>query len=147
MATTIRGEGEVINRLRHELELMGGEKAKRAITEMLIQAGAYSATITPVDTSNLINSQYRKVTMTGDKVVGELGYGAFYALYVHRASMKLKGQPRADFGVTRAGVAFGGGSGQGRYWDPNGENKFLAKGIEEMLTNDADAIIKRVMGL
>ena len=30
---------------------------------------------------------------------------------------------------------------------PNGEPRFLEKGVTEMIQQDADAIIKRVMGL
>lgn len=141
------GADIVTQKLQETINAIGGVRAERAITEMLVQAGAYAQQITPIDTSNLVNSQFRKVERTGEKITGELGYGAAYALYVHRAPMKLKGQPRANFGRTREGVEFGGGSGQGNYWDPNGENMFLEKGVQEMVEQDFVEIVKRNMQL
>lgn len=111
------------------------KKAAKAITQTLILGASEAAAITPVDTSNLLNSQYRNVTVTAGKITGVVGYTAEYALYVHKASGKLKGQPRAHFGKTRAGVEFGGGSLTGNYWDPSAEPQFLTKGFERAADN------------
>ena len=54
---------------------------------------------------------------------------------MHNASGKLKGQPRAHFGMTsnrsefgpQKPTAFGGGSLTGKYWDPHAEPQFLLK--------------------
>jgi len=136
MAATVTGDTRVFQELRRKLNGMAGPDLERVITELMIAAQGYSAELTPVATSNLINSQYRKVTTTGNIVRGELGYGANYAIYVHEAQGKLKG-----LNVPRSPKRLG------FVWSPNGEPRFLEKGVTEMIQQDADAIIKRVMGL
>lgn len=130
------GDQALYARLSSLLDSVQGDRLEKTITEMLIAAQGYSAQITPVATSNLINSQYRKVTASGDRVTGELGYGADYAIYVHQAQGKLKG-----LNVPRSPKRLG------FVWSPNGEPKFLEKGIEEMVQQDAIAIIRRNMDL
>lgn len=136
MAVTVTGDIRVFQDLRRKLSSLGGDQLERAVTEMLISAQGYAAEITPVATSNLINSQYRKVTMTDGRVRGELGYGADYAIYVHEAAGKLKG-----LNVPRSPKRLG------TVWAPNGEPRFLEKGVAEMIQQDADAIIRRTMKL
>lgn len=46
--------------------------------------------MTPVDTSTLLNSQFRNVTKDGSKIVGTVGYTAEYARYVHDPNVKQK---------------------------------------------------------
>lgn len=88
---------------------------------------------TPVDTSLLINSKFGPLIVSGkDQVKATVGFKAEYAKFVHDASGKLKGQPRAHFGVTRKGMAFGGGTGVGNYWDPDAKPKFLSEAGEEV---------------
>ncbi len=124
------------------MEQAKGTETEKAITEMLIVGGANASTLTPIDSSNLINSQGRKTWDTGTGKAGAVYYGAKYAGAVHEMSGKLKGQPRAHFGVTRAGQEFGGGTGTGNYWDPDAEPKFLTKGMEQM-AKDAQTILKK----
>lgn len=124
-----------------KIEEIDGQRTNRAMHAILSRGAAMSATMTPVDTSKLINSQYTRVTQQQGKATGRTGYTARYAEAVHDASGKLKGQPRADFGRTRAGVEFGGGTGNGNYWDPNAEPKFLEKGFEE-IKPEIPAILK-----
>lgn len=111
------------------------KKTARALTQALILGGSEAASMTPQDTSTLVNSSFKDVRKDGAKIVGTFGYTARYALWVHEAPGTLKGQPRADFGRTRAGVAFGGGTGRGNYWDPTGEPQFLRKGFEQAAQN------------
>ena len=106
-------------------------RAPRAITVALIIGQGAASVMTPVDTSFLINSQFRRVNQDGKNWRGMVGYTARYAAAVHEASGKLKGQPRRHFGKTKDGVEFGGGTGVGNYWDPAGEPGFLRKGFEE----------------
>jgi hypothetical protein len=77
----------------------------------------------------LIANFRRRLTQAtrNNKISAVVGYTANYAVQVHEAPMTLKGKPRAHFGKTKKGVAFGGGTGKGRYWDPQGraQNKFL----------------------
>ena len=76
------------------------------------------ARITPIDTSNLINSQYRELTPTPKGWNGKVGYAANYAAYVNNAKGTLKGKKRT------------GEKSKGNYWDPNAEPNFINKGFE-----------------
>jgi hypothetical protein len=61
-------------------------KAARGMTQALILGASEASVLTPIDTSNLINSQYRHVEVQGDAVRGQLGYTADYAAAVHDPS-------------------------------------------------------------
>lgn len=112
--------------------------SERAVYNVLQAGAAYSDMLTPVDTSNLINSRYAPQIQRSDgKVSGTVGYTAEYAAAVHNMSGKLKGQPREAFG--KAG--FGGGTGNGTYWSPDAEPKFLEKGFE-MVKPEIPAILR-----
>jgi len=107
-------------------------RLERGVTAALMTGMAFASLLTPIDTSFLINSQYRDIKVNKDKsVVGSVGYTASYAASVHGMSGKLKGQPRGMFGKTKAGVEFGGGTGKGNYWDPSAEPGFLTKGFDD----------------
>jgi hypothetical protein len=135
----VKGVGQVVRKLNKFIDDTQGKKAARATYAALSVVGVDAAAITPVDTSTLINSQFKDMDISSGGVVGRLGYTAEYAEAVHNASGKLKGQPRADFGMTsnRSSVgpqkpkAFGGGTGKGNYWDPHGEPQFLVKALEK----------------
>lgn len=58
-------------------------EAARGMTQALILGASEAAVMTPIDTSTLLNSQFRNVRADGDKVVGTVGYTAAYALPVH----------------------------------------------------------------
>lgn len=119
--------------LRKKIENIDQERTERALYLILSAGGAYAATMTPMDTSNLINSQTApQIIHRPGKTTGVIGYTARYAHAVHEAPGILKGQPRADFGVTRAGQAFGGGTKVGNYWDPDAEPGFLVKGFAQV---------------
>ena len=102
------------------------DRVSDQICEAMLQKGLYIAAtvgagyatlMTPVDTSNLINSQYIKVNkgLTGSNAV--VGYTANYAAAVHGKKGTLKGKPRAN--------------GNGNYWTPDAEPLFLTKGFEQ----------------
>ncbi|NIY47267.1 HK97 gp10 family phage protein [Cedecea colo] len=139
MGAKVKGISQVVRNLNKIIDDIQGKKAARATYMSLSVVGADAAAITPVDTSTLINSQFKNMETSSSGIVGTLGYTAEYAKAVHNASGKLKGQPRADFGMTsnRSSVgpqkpkAFGGGTGQGNYWDPHGEPQFLVKALEK----------------
>lgn len=61
------------------------DKAARGMTQALILGAAEAAALTPIDTSTLLNSQFRQVDRQGGAVVGRVGYTADYALPVHDA--------------------------------------------------------------
>lgn len=119
-----------------------GTRTEAAVYAVLSQGAALAQTMTPMDTSNLINSQYApQISHQQGKTSGQVGYTAAYAAAVHSAPGTLKGLPRADFGRTsnRSDMgpmrprSFGGGSHQGRYWDPNAEPQFLTKGFDQLM--------------
>lgn len=121
-------------------------RAERAVTVALSIGGAYATMLTPIDTSNLANSQFRRVNVNGTMVTGMVGYTAQYALWVHEAPGKLKGQPRAHFGKTKEGREFGGGTGNGKYWDPKAEPQFLRKGFDNNRER-IDAAVRKAFSL
>lgn len=57
--------------------------AARSMAQALILGASEAAAMTPIDTSTLINSQFRMVDKQGSKIVGRVGYTAEYALAVH----------------------------------------------------------------
>lgn len=143
---TPTGIDEVNSRMQDLIDRLS-RRAETAATRIAMAIEAYSMALTPVDTGTMINSIGRQIQPLGDRVTGTVYYGAQYAKWVHEMPGKLKGQPRADFGTTRAGVAFGGGTGVGNYWDPNAEPQFLLKAGQRAARDDAPDIIKQEMGL
>ena len=57
--------------------------AARAMNQALVLGAAEASVLTPVDTSTLLNSQFRAVEKQDEKIVGTVGYTAAYALAVH----------------------------------------------------------------
>lgn len=66
------------------------QKAARAMTQALVLGASEASVMTPVDTSTLLNGQYRKVDKDGTKLVGTVGYTAEYAAYVHDPNVKQR---------------------------------------------------------
>lgn len=58
-------------------------RAVRGMTQALVIGAAEAAVRTPIDTSTLLNSQYREVSTSGGQVRGRVGYTAEYAAIVH----------------------------------------------------------------
>jgi len=58
-------------------------RSERGMTQVLILGASEASMMTPIDTSTLINSQFRKVEREGKKVVGTAGYTTEYAAAVH----------------------------------------------------------------
>lgn len=87
------------------------QKAARAMTQALILGASEASVMTPIDTSTLLNSQYRKVDKNGSKIVGTVGYTADYAKDVHDPNIKQ------------------------RFRRSTAEKEFLKKGFEEAEPN------------
>lgn len=87
------------------------QKAARGVTQALILGASEASVMTPVDTSTLLNSQFRSVAKEGSKIVGTVGYTAEYAKYVHDPNVRQ---------VFRRSTA---------------EKEFLRKGFEESEPN------------
>lgn len=66
------------------------QKAARGVTQALILGASEASVMTPIDTSTLLNSQFRNVAKEGSKIVGTVGYTAEYAKYVHDPNVKQK---------------------------------------------------------
>lgn len=82
--TGIREAQVNLNKLIGDIQ---GRKAVRAIQSALLIGGAQAALYTPIDTSTLINSQYRDISVNGTLITGRVGYSANYAVYVHDPSI------------------------------------------------------------
>lgn len=59
------------------------QKAARSMTQALILGASEASVLTPIATSNLINSRYMKVDAQGGRIVGTAGYTAEYAAAVN----------------------------------------------------------------
>lgn len=146
----IKGYKKVRIGLENALKKKIPQNAERAAHVAGSIIGGYASLMTPVDTSNLINSQYRTVKKEGKRVVAAIGYTAKYAAAVHNAPGTLKGKPRAHFGKTSNRSefgpviprAFGGGTGRGNYWDPDAEPRFLEKAATENMDEINEAVMK-----
>ncbi len=72
----------VINRLP-QFTSRTQRRAAAGMTKALILGASEASVLTPIDTSTLLNSQYRKVQQDGSSIVGTVGYTAEYAAPVH----------------------------------------------------------------
>ncbi|EOD4109798.1 TPA: HK97 gp10 family phage protein [Yersinia enterocolitica] len=88
MGAKVKGIREAkanLNRLINDIQ---GRKAVRAMTKALIIGASQAALYTPIDTSTLINSQFRDISANGTRLTGRVGYSANYAMYVHDPNVK-----------------------------------------------------------
>ncbi|HDU2645751.1 TPA: HK97 gp10 family phage protein [Yersinia enterocolitica] len=88
MGAKVKGIREAkanLNRLINDIQ---GRKAVRAMTKALIIGASQAALYTPIDTSTLINSQFRDISANGTRLTGRVGYSANYAIYVHDPNVK-----------------------------------------------------------
>lgn len=135
----VKGLKEVRQNFHKLIGQIGGPMAEKALTEVMIVAAGYAATMTPIDTSNLINSQFRQITKSGKTVSAMLGYTAAYAAAVHdkKATTLGKNIPRSRSDPSR-----------GNFWDPDAEPGFLRKAFEDSDARaDIDAVVERYMKL
>ena len=56
----------------------------------MIVGATQAAIYTPIDTSRLINSQYREVIINVTHITGRIGYTGNYVAYVTNLSIKIK---------------------------------------------------------
>jgi hypothetical protein len=91
-------------------------KALRGVTQALILGASEASVLTAIDTSTLLNSQYRVTEKQGNKIVGRVGYTADHALPVHDPS-----NPQ-------------------NFRRPTAEKEFLRKGFERAAEPISDVI-------
>ncbi len=99
-----------------------GRKVVRAVQSALIIGSSQAALYTPIDTSTLLNSQFRDITVNGNRVTGRVGYSANYAMYVH--------DPNVPQTFRRA----------------TAQKEFLTKGFEDT-RRQIDAVIAKELSL
>ena len=90
MGIKVKGAQDCINQLNSIIGDVQGRKAVRAIQAALLIGGTRAALYTPIDTSMLINSQYREMFVNGTRLTGRVGYSANYAAYVHDPNHPMK---------------------------------------------------------
>lgn len=135
----VKGLKEVRESFKAVIGEISGPMAEKALLEVMIVASGFAATMTPIDTSNLINSQFRRVQKTSNGVTSMLGYTAAYAAAVHDKKGTTLGKdiPRSRSDPSR-----------GNFWDPDAEPGFLRKAFEEPDARaDIDAVVERYMKL
>lgn len=121
MASKNKGTAGAKKGLKRILEDIRGDRTHGAVYGILSQATSLAATMTPVDTSNLINSYAPpEIKETSNQTVGIVRNTAAYAAAVH-------GKPGTYLGKNEPR-----GGNRGNMWDPSGEPEFMTKGLEEV---------------
>jgi len=87
MGIKVKGISQAKKNLNALVGDIQGRKVVRAMQSVLIIGGSQAALYTPIDTSTLINSQFREITINGTRVTGRVGYSTDYAAYVHDPSV------------------------------------------------------------
>ncbi|MBA7770610.1 HK97 gp10 family phage protein [Enterobacter roggenkampii] len=83
MGIKVKGVKGVVRNVNRIIDDIQGRKIVRALQSAMLIGGARAALYTPIDTSALINSQFREVITNGAIVTGRVGYSTNYAVYVH----------------------------------------------------------------
>jgi len=122
MGVKIRGVQSVTRNMNRIINDIQGRKVVRAVQSALIIGSSQAALYTPIDTSTLLNSQFRDITVNGNRVTGRVGYSANYAMYVH--------DPNVPQTFRRA----------------TARKEFLTKGFEDT-RRQIDAVIAKEMSL
>ncbi|EJM8711820.1 HK97 gp10 family phage protein [Klebsiella pneumoniae] len=122
MGAKVRGIRQAKANLDRIIKDVQGRKVVRAIQSAMLIGSAQAALYTPIDTSTLINSQFREITDNGTRVTGRVGYSANYAVYVHDPEVKQ---------TFRRATA---------------QKEFLTKGFEDT-RSQIDAVVKKELSL
>ena len=122
MGIKVKGISQAKKKLNALVGDIQGRKVVMAMQSALIIGGSQSTLYTPIDTSTLINSQFREITVNGNRVTGRVGYSANYAAYVH--------DPSVPQNFRRA----------------TARKEFLTKGFEDT-QRQIDAVIAKEMSL
>lgn len=122
MGIKVRGVKQSKSGLNRIINDVKGRKVVRALQSAMIIGSSQAALYTPIDTSTLINSQFREITVNGNRVTGRVGYSANYAAYVH--------DPSVPQNFRRA----------------TARKEFLTKGFDDT-RRQIDAVIKKELSL
>lgn len=88
MGAKVRGIRQAKANLDRIIKDVQGRKVVRALQLAMLIGSAQASLYTPIDTSTLINSQFREITSNGVRVTGRVGYTANYAVFVHDPEVK-----------------------------------------------------------
>lgn len=88
MGVKVKGLKQAKANFDHLIDDVVGKKAVRATYRILFIIGTQASIYTPIDTSTLINSQFREVKVGNKIITGRVGYSANYAVYVHDPNVK-----------------------------------------------------------
>ncbi|WP_447868621.1 HK97 gp10 family phage protein [Rahnella aceris] len=83
MGVKVKGIRQAQRRLNSIINDIQGKKVVRALQSAMIIGSSQAALYTPIDTSYLLNSQFREIVVSGTRFTGRVGYSANYAAYVH----------------------------------------------------------------
>lgn len=83
MGIKLRGVQGAVRNTNRIINDIQGRKIIRALQSAMLIGGARAALYTPIDTSALINSQFREIINNGAIITGRVGYSMNYAVYVH----------------------------------------------------------------
>ena len=83
MGVKVKGLSQAKSSLDKFIGTVQGKKAARAVQSAIMIGSTQAAIYTPIDTSTLINSQYRELSVNGTIITGRVGYTANYAVFVH----------------------------------------------------------------
>ncbi|HBK4618592.1 HK97 gp10 family phage protein [Klebsiella michiganensis] len=122
MGAKVRGIRQAKANLDRIIKDVQGRKVVRALQSAMLIGSAQAALYTPIDTSTLINSQAREITVNGTLVTGRVIYSASYATYVH--------DPNIPQNFRRA----------------TARKEFLTKGFEDT-RSQIDAAVKKELAL
>lgn len=122
MGAKVRGIRQAKANLDRIIKDVQGRKVVRALQSAMLIGSAQAALYTPIDTSTLINSQFREITANGVRVTGRVGYTANYAVFAHDPEVKQ---------TFRRATA---------------QKEFLTKGFEDT-RSQIDAAVKKELSL
>lgn len=122
MGVKVKGVSRAKSNLDKFINTVQGKKAARAVQSAIMIGSTQAAIYTPIDTSTLINSQYRELSVNGTIITGRVGYTANYAVFVH--------DPNVPQTFRRS----------------TAQKEFLTKGFADS-RSDIDAAIRKEMSL
>lgn len=83
MGVKVKGVSKAVKNLDAIINTITGKKIVRSLQSAMIIGSSQAALYTPIDTSYLLNSQFREIVVNGTRITGRVGYSANYAAYVH----------------------------------------------------------------
>lgn len=122
MGVKVKGVSRAKSNLDKFISTVQGKKAARAVQSAIMIGSTQAAIYTPIDTSTLINSQYRELSVNGTIITGRVGFTANYAVFVH--------DPNVPQTFRRS----------------TAQKEFLTKGFADS-RSDIDAAIRKEMSL